>query len=567
MPPGSERRSAGLNIGIIFSIAGVLLSIATMLSSTWFSFFPLIIFPLSLSFQGSPSGISGVHFKPKLFLIGLISVLSVLASLIFLSIPPIYSSWLALFSHLLLILLRNFKLTAIFIMLTVLIVPTLFHMSGYITVSTHNLVKIADPEELKEIFRSQNSIVLIGHAMADSLARAHLTPNERIAEWEEVVINGTPYWVFAVTPANTIAQNYVSKLILVQVQTGNVQIEQVHMVVGSGLWWTGNVKFRTYLSTAQSVGNTYSFIRDGKPYFAACVNRIVNLGLSRVPGDVYVYSEDGEVYSIPQFSGNASIPEDYDWEYLDEYVKNWLYFLADIKQLRFTIFPRGFLWIPASQYSQDLLNMTLLTPERSGDTARVYFGTSPANPNSIISVIIANNSGIYYYDVKSLGIYSPHFIQSLVQSKLPAISGGDLYARYSQLIYKNGYLWVVPVYARTSAITLWGIAVVNATDPREMQIYQYSPSYGKYEEFLEIALSLKLAANRTACRIEAGVVSRKLEFVYKGDTYIALTIGNMTYYATPDIGLKPFTKLLSAEAGTYIKVCVSDDRIVQVLEP
>jgi len=560
-------RQSKVDAGVILSIAGVFLSIATMLSSTWLSFVPLIFLSLPLGFQSITA--SKANFKPKFFLIGLISTLLVITFFILLSIPPIYSSWLALFAHLFLISLRSFKLTVIFVVLTFLIVPVLFYMRGYVTVSTYNMVKISDPGELKEIFRSQRSIVLIGHAMADSLARAQLTPNERIAEWEEVVINGTPYWIFAVTPANTIAQNYVSKLILVQVQTGEVQIKRTHMIVGSGLWWTNNIELRTYLSTAQSIGNVYPFIRDGKPYFAACLDRIVNFGLSTVPGDVYVYSESGEVHLIPQFSGDPSIPEDYDWEYLDGYVRSWLYFLADINPVSFTIFPRGFLWIPASQYSQDLLNMTLLIPERSGDTARVYFGTSPANPNSIVSVIIANNSGIYYYDVKGLGIYSPQFIQSVVQSKLPAISGGHLYAKYSQLIYTSGYLWVVPVYARTSVVTLWGVAVVNATDPQEMQIYQYSPSYGTYEEFLRTALSLKLTSrkNLTACKIVAGAISRKLEFVYRGDTYIVLKIGNMTYYATPDIGLDQFTKLLSAEIGSYVKVCVSDERIVQVLEP
>ena len=558
--------SSGPDAGLLLSIAGIVLSLLTMLSSSWLSLVPLLLVGFSAGFQNPLLRIKG-GFRLKFSLLGLILTVLLATAFILASIPPIYLSWISLFAHIFLLSLRDLKLTAAFIVAITLFIPALFYLGGYITVSSYNIIRVADPEELKGVFRSRESVVLVGHAMAEVLAKTRLTPNEKIVDWEEIAINGTPYWIFAVTPANTIAQNYVSKLILVHVQTGEVLVKEVHMTVGSGLWWTNNVRWRTYLLTAQPIGNVYPFVLGEEPYFAACSNKPINLGLSIIPGEIYVYRSDGSLRVVQQFSGDRSLPEDYDWDYLDGYIKDWLYFLAETNPVSFTIIPRGFLWIPASQHSQDLLNMTLLIPGKEGGTLRVYFGTSPANPNSIVSILIANNTGVYYYDVKRIGIYSPHYVQSLVQSKLPAISGGRLYAKYAQLVYIDGYLWIVPIYALTSVTTLWGVAVVNATNPQQMQIYQYSPSYGAYTDFLRAVFSAKLSSQENmTCRIVEGIISQRMEFVYRGDTYLALAVGNSTYYAMPDIGLRDFLKLLAVRTGDYIKLCVSDDRIVRVVE-
>jgi hypothetical protein len=543
---------------------GIVVSVATMLFSSWLSVLPLVLLALALSIMASEG--KGINYRLLAFLLGLVSFL--VAVFVFATIPPLYLSWIAFFGFLLVLSARNTKILVVYIILFFVILPLLVAFREYLTVSTYNIVRVGSPEELKTLFNNPGSVVLVGHAMADAVAHTQLSPNERIAEWEEVVINGTLYWIFAVTPLNTIAQNYVSKLILVDVQTGETKAIPVHMSVGSGLWLTNSIELRSFLLSSQPIGNTYPFIHGGKPYFAACVNRLANLGLSEYPGEVYVYDQDGNLRRIPQFSGDMSMPENYDWEYLDWYVGKWLYYLSSLSPVSHSFFSRGFLWIPASQYSQDLLNMTLLLPGRSGDTVRVYFGISPNNPNSIVSIIIANNTGVYYYDVKTLGIYSPYYVQSLVQAKLPAISGGHLYSKYAQLVYSNGYLWVIPIYAQTHVVSLWGLALVNATSPSEMSIYQYSPSYGSYKDFLAMALSLGTGQiSRPTCEVVAGNVTRLLQFVYKGDTYLVLEVNGRLLYATPDIGIQEFTRLLTVKTGDQVKLCVSDDRIVQVFKP
>jgi len=543
---------------------GILVSVATMLFSSWLSVLPLVLLALALSIMASEG--RGINYRLLAFLLGLFSFL--VAVFVFATIPPLYLSWIAFFGFLLVLSARNTKILVVYIILLFVILPLLVAFREYLTVSTYNIVRVGSPEELKTLFNNPSSVVLVGHAMADAIAHTQLSPNERITDWEEVFINGTPYWIFSVTPLNTIAQNYVSKLILVDVQTGETKAIPVHMSVGSGLWLTNSIELRSFLLSSQPIGNTYPFIHGGKPYFAACVNRLANLGLSEYPGEVYVYDQDGNLRRIPQFSGDMSMPENYDWEYLDWYVGKWLYYLSSLSPVSHSFFSRGFLWIPASQYSQDLLNMTLLLPGRGGDTVRVYFGVSPSNPNSIVSIIIANNTGVYYYDVKTLGIYSPYYVQSLVQAKLPAISGGHLYSKYAQLIYTNGYLWVVPIYAKTNIVSLWGIALVNATSPSEMSIYQYSPSYGSYKDFLAMALSLgTVQISHPTCEVVAGNVARVLQFVYKGDTYLVFEVNDRLIYATPDIGIQEFSRLLTVKAGDQVKLCVSDDRIVQVFKP
>ena len=546
-------------------VVGVILSLITMNSSSWLSLFPLLLAPLLLGIYAS----RGAILNLRVIWTSLALILLLALIFFFLAIPPLYLSWISLFAFLFLASLRKPKTLVLYILFLVIFLPLLLYSRGYLTVTSYNIVKIGEREELKYLFNKPASIVVVGHAMADAIAHAYLSPNEQISEWEEVIVNGTPYWIFAVTPLNTIAQNYVSKILLVHVQTGEVIAKPVHMTVGSGLWLTNNIVLRTYISTSQPIGNTYPFISNGRPYFAACVNKLTNFGLSEIPGDLYVYGEDGSVRIVPQFSGDPSLPEGYDWEYLDWYVGQWLFYLAGENPVSFSFFPRGFLWIPASSYSQDLLNMTLLIPGARGETVRVYFGVSPQNPNSIVSIVIANNTGVYYYNVKSLGIYSPYFVQSLVQSKLPAISGGHLYAKYSQLLYLDGYYWIVPIYAQTDIVTLWGTAVVNATNPQMMKIYQYSSSYGSYYDFLQTVLALRLSeqAAEQPCKLISGTVSQVVEFVYKGDTYVALKINGKLYYATPDIGFEQFAKILTISQGSQAKLCVTDSKIVQVVEP
>jgi hypothetical protein len=552
----------------LVGVLGVVCSILTMLFSSWLSLVPLLLLAFEISLAASRPALRGARFNLKIFLLALGSVILLALIFLFATVPPLYLSWISLFGFLLLFSLRSLRSLLLFLVLTSVALPSLAALRGYLTVTSYSIVMVGSPEELRGLFDNPASVVLVGHAMADAIAHAQLSPNEKIAEWEEVVINGTPYWIFAVTPLNTVAQNYVSKLILVHVQSGEVKTIPVRMSVGSGLWLTSNIELRSFLASSQPIGNTYPFIHGGKPYFAACVNSLANLGLSEYPGEVYVYDEQGNLRVARQFSGDTSMPENYDWEYLDWYVKVWLYYLSSISPVRFSLFPRGFLWVPASPHSQDLLNMTLLLPGRSGGTVRVYFGVSPNNPNSVVSIIVANNTGVYYYDVKGLGIYSPYYVQSLVQARLPAISGGYLYSKYSQLIYSKGYLWVVPVYARTNVVSLWGLAVVNATNPSEMSIYQYSPSYGSYADFLATVITLGAAqASRQVCEVVSGNVTRTLQFVYKGDTYLVLEVNGKLLYATPDIGLEEFTRLLTVRSGDHVKLCVSDSRIVQVVKP
>lgn len=101
-----------------------------------------------------------------------------------------------------------------------------------------------------------------------------------------------------------------------------------------------------------------------------------------------------------------------------------------------------------------------------------------------------------------------------------------------------------------------------------MSIYQYSPSYGSYKDFLAIALSLGTGQiSHLTCEVVAGSVTRVLQFVYKGDTYLVLEVNDRLIYATPDIGIQEFSRLLTVKAGDQVKLCVSDDRIVQVFKP
>ncbi|MHB9301830.1 hypothetical protein [Thermofilum pendens] len=489
--------------------------------------------------------------------------------LVLLAVPlPLYALLVAVFTAFLLsAATRSRAFLAAMLALAAFLVVFLA-LQGYFLASWHGgVVKVAPPSELASVF-SRSPVILVGHRMAEGVAETRLSPNERIAEWEQIVVNATPYWVFAVTPLNTMSQNYVSKLILVNALTGEALVVEARMPVGSGLWLWGNIDLNAYLRSGGSeVGNTFPVIHGGKPYFVAGVHPL--LGTVPSPGYLYVYDSTGNPRVYPAFSRELEDwPQSYDWEYLDRLVGTWLYHLAGLEPPSFTPLPRGFLFLPASPYSQNLLNMTLLVPDARGHTQRVWFGVSPASPNALASIVVANNTGVYYFDVRNLGIYSPHYVQSLVQSRLPAISGGTLYARYSQLLWLNGtWLWVTPVYAKTGVTTLWGVAVTNATNPTASEVYQYPG--GDYQAFLKASISAFLSwrlrgAPAGRCAWVNGTVTGVYQFVHGGETNVAIVVGGKPYLAKPSMGVEEFLKALEVKPGQRVWLCVAGNEVVEV---
>jgi hypothetical protein len=48
---------------------------------------------------------------------------------------------------------------------------------------------------------------------------------------------------------------------------------------------------------------------------------------------------------------------------------------------------------------------------------------------------------------------------------------------------------------------------------------------------------------------------------------LVLEVNGRLLYATPDIGIQEFTRLLTVKTGDQVRLCVSDERIVQVFKP
>ena len=139
-----------------------------------------------------------------------------------------------------------------------------------------------------------------------------------------------------------------------------------------------------------------------------------------------IYAPDGSI--VGQYSGLNSpsyVNQPWDKFLVANLASDWGSYRSG--NGTFSLFAGGFFTIRASQSRLALSSDEELIPYKNG-TAYMLF-MSPANaPNSLAGVILAYKSQFTYYNMEGMNLVSPDYAKATVQSKLPALSNGQLFA-------------------------------------------------------------------------------------------------------------------------------------------
>jgi hypothetical protein len=424
-----------------------------------------------------------------------------------------------------------------------------------------------------------DKIPLVNLDYARAIASSHLSVfggSVQIADYEQIIHNGYPYWIFTIESTNTLATPYTYGFILVSAVDGSYIIIKQKSAIAPGLWLDNNIEFHTYLRNSEFImGNYYP-----QPIENDTIFYVQTLLIPRLDGGVkfaggVIYNPDGtinstytSIYNAPRF-----INQPWDREMILQIAKNWGEYRSG--NGTFNIFAGGFLWIPASPYRLQVSGSELI-PYGNETGLLIFF--SPANaPNTLAGVMVISGTKFYYYDASGLNLISPIYAKTTVQSKLPALSQGR-YVASNPILYPIGkyFAWIVPYYYEnevTNIVQLQGIGILDAFNAGHMILTSLSSSATTSEDIkklLETAIeNFSNATMIQSYQVVRGKVTDIKSWIQNGETYIAIQINGTKYYiATPSsVSLDQWLKIMNIKIDDNIIMKVKDQSIIEIITP
>ena len=411
---------------------------------------------------------------------------------------------------------------------------------------------------------------LVSQDFASSIASSHLSDfggSVQLVDSEQIVHNGQPYWIFTVAPTNTFAENHELGFILVDAVNGSYYEVQSPNDVGPGLFFTSGIDLHSYLAdTGIVIGNHYptpSLLNLTSVDYVFTQSQVGLDGVTSFNGGV-IYSQGGSVAAT--YSGldsPAYVNQPWDKYLVATLASQW----GSTRSANgsFSVFAGGFLTIPASQYRLALSADEELIPYENGTAFMLFM--SPANaPNSLQGVVLAFRNQFTFYNMQGMNLVSPDYAKATVQSKLPALSNGQLFAANPVLYPAQGeFIWIVPYYYNSGSgiVQFQGIAVMDATNAGNLVI---QTSQGTIAQTRDAALASLLGGavgNQTLTSTISGTVQDYVSYVQNGNTFVSIEV-NGTYYSASANTL-PFAEWVQAlqlKVGQSVQLQVQGQEIV-----
>jgi hypothetical protein len=416
---------------------------------------------------------------------------------------------------------------------------------------------------------------LVSEDYANSIASSHLSDfggSVQLVDNEQIVHDNQPYWIFTVAPTNTFAENNELGFILVNAVNGSYYEAKSANTVGPGLFLFSEINLHSFLGdTSIVIGNHYPTpptTNFASIYYVFTQSQVRLDGVTAFNGGT-IYSADGSI--VAQYDGLNSpsyVNQPWDKFLVANLASQWGSTRAG--NGTFSLFAGGFFTIPASQSRLALSSDEELIPYKNGTALMLFM--SPANAaNSLGGVILAYKGQFTYYNMEGLNLVSPDYAKATVQSKLPALSNGQLFAA-NPVIYptQNEFIWIVPYYydSGTGIVQFQGIAVMDASNAGNLVI---QPNQGSIEQTRDLALAGLLAGNtgnQTQVTKVNGAVQAFVTYVQSGNTYASIELNGTYYYATANsLPFSQWVQALQLKPGETVQLQVQGTEIVNLAIP
>lgn len=411
---------------------------------------------------------------------------------------------------------------------------------------------------------------LVSQDYASSIASSHLSDfggSVQLVDSEQIVHRGQPYWIFTVSPTNTFAENHELGFILVNAVNGSYYEVQSTNTVGPGLFLTSAIDFHSFLGdTAIVIGNHYP---TPSPSNISAINYVFTqsqVGLDGVTSfnGGTIYASDGSVAAT--YGGLAS--PDYVNQPWDKFLVS---SLADqwgstrSGNGSFSLFAGGFLTIPASQSRLALSADEELIPYENSTALMLFM--IPANaPNSLEGVVLAYGSRFTFYDMRGMNLVSPDYAKATVQSKLPALSTGELFAANPVIYPANGkFIWIVPYYYNSGSgiVQFQGIAVMDASNAGNLVIQAAQQTIGQTRDAALASLLGGIEGNGTQPATVTGAVQDFVTYVQNGNTFASIEVDGTYYLASAStLPFNEWVQALQLKVGQNVTLQVQGQTVV-----
>ncbi|MHA1653402.1 MAG: hypothetical protein ACTSVT_05340 [Candidatus Thorarchaeota archaeon] len=405
-----------------------------------------------------------------------------------------------------------------------------------------------------------NQVRLVTSELATFQARRIMNSigsNVEIAAAHITVRNGRLVWVCVIVSTNTLAENYLQGLIVVDANDPN-QVEVItdvgQMPVGEGLFWDKNIQFGNYL---EDMSNAYEY---AYPTWDPIGNLVyiqtrTNLGPDFVeyPLGPRVYCANGTVRTYATLEETPDwITQAYSEEWLERQIARWGgYRRGD----GFDLFAGGFLWIV--QASRDRLAITedtryIINPDTGRVEALVAVHPMEATSLTLSGFMRATKDAIYYHDMHNYSLMSGEAAVNAIIKDLPPPTSGQYYGAMP-LLYPvqinstySRFAWYCPIYwyqseydseADEYSLTDIRLYALGIVDGQHETIKAYSTS-SSGEELVRTVREAYVQSVVNALTIEpeseenvelSATVLNVTSYVDGGDTHIVLRTDNSTY--------------------------------------
>ena len=411
---------------------------------------------------------------------------------------------------------------------------------------------------------------LVSEDYANSIASSHLSDfggSVQLVDSEQIVHLGQPYWIFTVAPTNTFAENHELGFILVDAVNGSYDEVMSPNTIGPGLFLTSAIDFHSFLGdTGIVIGNHYptpSLTNLSTVDYIFTQSQVGLNGVTSFNGGT-IYSEGGSVVATyGGLSSPAYVNQPWDKFLVASLADQWGSTRSGNGS--FSLFAGGFLTIPASQYRLALSADEELIPYENGTALMLFM--SPANaPYSMEGVMLAFRNQFTFYNMQGMNLVSPDYAKATVQSKLPALSNGQLFAA-NPVIYPTGskFVWIVPYYYNSGSgiVQFQGIAVMDASNAGNLVIQQAQGTIAQTRDAALASLLGGTTGNQSQTTTVKGTVQDYVSYVQNGNTFVSIEVNGTYYLASANtLPFNEWVQALKVSVGQTVQLQVQGQEIV-----
>jgi hypothetical protein len=426
-----------------------------------------------------------------------------------------------------------------------------------------------------------NMVRLVTEDVAKSFAKAAINGSGLEVKSAHITMyQGRLVWIAVVGSTNTMAQNYVSELIIVDANnpTAKPVIIQKTFNKAEGLWWDHDLAFSAYLADTDNIYGLAYVTPDAQGEMKYVLTQ-GSFGTDLVTRPMPAMAYDTSGTMTDQFPAMSSVPawvtQAYDESWMKEAIGRW----GDFKRgASFDYWAGGVPWLvaPSNQRIEISEDVRYIVNPDTNELVALVAMHPASSEQALAGMFVISHEGISYYNFEDLNLKSGVRINQLALQNLPYTQPGTSYYTDMALPYRlnvggnqTRIAWIVPIcWTGTTDdkgnpvignnLDVKGVRIIDAADQSKVATVLTGEGFvgaaAVHEAKARFANlfggQITTTGNQTTVTATVKGVNA---YVQNGITHVVIRTDNTTYQylqATPDsIPAAQWQQLLFAQVG------------------